>query len=171
ALAVSAAPQSLEAQVLPVPQRRNTGAERRAYLQELRDIADDVLERWRAAWNRDDFDALAELYIDEALFVPGHGEARHGRPFIRQALEASLPAASDLRINTVDFDASDRLIYVSGRYFFMVRPPNAYPYEDSGSWAMVLKRQNDRWYIRSQIMKSDIDIPVATAPASAPETP
>ena len=171
ALALPALSSVLQAQVLPVPQRRNTGAERRAYLAEMRDNADDVLERWRRAWNQDDLSELAELYVEEALYVPGHGGARHGRPFIKESLAALLPTAQDLRISTMDFDASDRLIYVSGRYFFMVRPPTGYPWEDSGSWAMVLKRENDKWYIRSQIMKSDIEPPSATAPASAENTP
>lgn len=171
ALSLPFAPPTAAAQVLPVPQRRNTGAERRAYLAEMQDNAEDVLERWRNAWNRDKLDELEELYVEEALYVPAHGEARQGRPYIKESLAALLPTAQTIRMSTVDFDASDRLIYVSGRYYYMVRPPTGYPWEDSGSWAMVLKRENDRWYIRSQIMKSDVEPLSATTPATAENTP
>jgi uncharacterized protein (TIGR02246 family) len=106
-----------------------------------------TVNRYVAASNQGDAEALAELYADDALLLPPDHEPIHGREaiveFWRQGTDEGL-AVSTLRL-----EVNGDVAYLVGRYRL---PPTEEESADSGQYVLCLKRQPDgAWKLTADI--------------------
>ena len=106
-----------------------------------------TVDRYVAASNEGDAEALADLYAEDAMLLPPDHEPIHGREaiveFWRQGTDTGLEV-SPLRLE-VDGD----IAYMVGRYRL---PPTDEEEADSGQYVLCLKRQRDgAWKLTADI--------------------
>ena len=106
-----------------------------------------AVDRYVAASNRGDAEALMALYEDECLVLPPDHEPIQGRRAIRDVL-----APGDRRGTRGEHAASEvdgKIGYLVGRYHL---PPTDEEPADSGKYVMCLKRQRDgSWKLAADI--------------------
>jgi uncharacterized protein (TIGR02246 family) len=106
-----------------------------------------TVDRYVAASNDGDADALAELYADDALLLPPDHEPIHGREaiveFWRQGTDEGL------EVSTLRLEVNGDVAYLVGRYRL---PPTDEESADSGQYVLCLKRQADgAWKLTADI--------------------
>jgi uncharacterized protein (TIGR02246 family) len=106
-----------------------------------------TVDRYVAASNEGNAEALAELYADDALLLPPDHEPIHGREaiveFWRQGTDEGLEV-SPLRL-----EVAGDVAYMVGRYRL---PPTEEEAADSGQYVLCLKRQTDgAWKLTADI--------------------
>ena len=106
-----------------------------------------TVDRYVAASNEGDAEALASLYADDALLLPPDHEPIHGRKaiveFWRQGTDEGLEV-SPLRL-----EVNGDVAYMVGRYRL---PPTEEEAADSGQYVLCLKRQADgAWKLTADI--------------------
>ncbi|HEU4955709.1 MAG TPA: SgcJ/EcaC family oxidoreductase [Gemmatimonadales bacterium] len=106
-----------------------------------------TVDRYVAASNKGDADALAELYADDALLLPPDHEPIHGREaiveFWRQGTDEGL------EVSTLRLEVNGDVAYLVGRYRL---PPTEEEAADSGQYVLCLKRQADgAWKLTADI--------------------
>jgi uncharacterized protein (TIGR02246 family) len=106
-----------------------------------------TVDRYVAASNEGDAEALAELYADDALLLPPDHEPIHGREaiveFWRQGTDEGL------EVSTLRLEVDGDVAYLVGRYRL---PPTEEEAADSGQYVLCLKRQPDgAWRLTADI--------------------
>ena len=106
-----------------------------------------TVDRYVAASNEGDAEALAELYADDALLLPPDHQPIRGREaivdFWRQGTDEGLEV-SPLRL-----EVNGDVAYMVGRYRL---PPTEAEDADSGQYVLCLKRQADgAWKLTADI--------------------
>jgi uncharacterized protein (TIGR02246 family) len=106
-----------------------------------------TVDRYVAASNEGDADALADLYADDALLLPPDHEPIHGREaiveFWRQGTDEGL------EVSTLRLEVNGDVAYLVGRYRL---PPTEEEAADSGQYVLCLKRQADgAWKLTADI--------------------
>jgi uncharacterized protein (TIGR02246 family) len=112
-----------------------------------RGAVEATVDRYVAASNEGDAEALADLYAEDALLLPPDHEPIHGRTaigeFWRQGTDTGLEV-SPLRL-----EVHGDVAYVVGRYRL---PPTEEEAADSGQYVLCLKRQPDGdWKLTADI--------------------
>jgi uncharacterized protein (TIGR02246 family) len=112
-----------------------------------RQAIEAAVERYVAASNRGDADALAALYADDAMLLPPDHEPIRGRQaigeFWRQGTDEGL------QVTTLKVEVEGDLGYLIGRYSL---PPTDEEPADSGKYVMCLRRQQDgSWKLTADI--------------------
>lgn len=116
-------------------------------------VVDTIIEKWSAAFNRLDADALSTLYSESALFygsVPTLFRGRTGVASYFNGLTrwpSPTVAFSDLVITTVGAD----IVNMAGKATFMTTP-DAVPLNVKITWVVVRERpasENGGWHIVS----------------------
>ena len=105
---------------------------------------------------RQDFDALVELYTENAVFMPPHQPAVRGRASLRTWMSA-FPKVSRFAFDVDEIDGRADLAYVRGRYSMTFQPDGApAPVTDVGKFIEIRRRQADgSWLIEADIFNSD----------------
>ena len=106
-----------------------------------------TVDRYVAASNEGDAEALAELYADDALLLPPDHEPIHGREaiveFWRQGTDEGL------EVRPLRLEVNGDVAYMVGRYRL---PPTEEEAADSGQYVLCLKRQADgAWKLTADI--------------------
>ena len=103
-----------------------------------------------------DFDSLVRLYTEDAVVMPPHHPAVHGRTAIRSWFP-SFPRVSRFSLTIDESDGRADLAYVRGSYSMTLHPEGApRPVEDAGKYIEIRKRQADgSWPIAADIFNSD----------------
>jgi len=143
------------AQAMFVPNPEIRRAELAAYRAEMRKAAQKIIAQWKAAWERDDAAATAALYADNAFFAPPGGPPQETAKAVLEHLRATLPSASGLTIEMIDFEGAGDLSYATAKYSYIVTPPDAAAYMEQGMCVFVFTRDGRRLRIRSQVMTTD----------------
>jgi uncharacterized protein (TIGR02246 family) len=112
-----------------------------------RQAIEAAVERYVAASNEGDADALAALYADDAMLLPPDHEPIRGRQaigdFWRQGTDEGL------RVTTLKVEVEGDIGYLVGRYNL---PPTDEEPADSGKYVMCLRRQRDgSWKLTADI--------------------
>jgi hypothetical protein len=152
-LGVHALATEAAAQVLPIERSTPYEVQYQTLLKERTQDLNGVLERLRAAWTRRDVRGVTELYLPNARLGLPTIEL-DGREDIQETLERVLPTMSDFRIAVDDVEAGGRLIYASGRYSYLERPPQSSARIYEGRFFLLLYRESDRWWIKSLVFSS-----------------
>lgn len=109
---------------------------------------------WAAALHAKQLDALAMLYAPDAVFLEPDGQRVSGRPAIRDLCKKMMDTfTSDLTFHSLVTGQSGTLAYDSGDYQeTLIANADGKKTDASGTYLMVLKRQNDgRWLILAQM--------------------
>ena len=106
-----------------------------------------TVDRYVAASNEGDAEALAELYAEDALLLPPDHEPIRGRAaiveFWRQGTDLGL------EVSTLRLEVAGDVAYLVGRYRL---PPTEEEAADSGQYVLCLKRQPDgAWKLTADI--------------------
>lgn len=113
-----------------------------------------------AAMRSADYDALAALYTEDALFLPPNHDAITGRAEIRTYL-ATFPPITRFDITVGAIEGAGNMAVVHGRYSMTLEPPGMPPMEDHGKYVEVRRRQPDgSWLIHWDTFNSSVPLPI-----------
>ncbi len=114
-------------------------------------------EEWAQHWNRNELDKLIDAYADDAVYLPPHHGAVHGREAIREYLKGPLShGVRDLTYKVTFIKHSGDLAYDVGRYTMTV-PQHGNTRKDEGKYLVVWKKQADgKWRIAADSWSSDL---------------
>jgi len=106
-----------------------------------------TVDRYVAASNEGDAEALTELYADDAVLLPPNHEPIHGREAIGEFWQQGTD--SGLEVSTLRLEVHGNVAYLVGRYHL---PPTEQEEADSGQYVLCLKRQtNGTWKLTADI--------------------
>ncbi len=115
-----------------------------------------------------DFDAVAGLYLEDAVLNAPNHPAQKGRAAVKAFLEGFPPVREFTSTREV-VDGRGDLAFVYGTYAMTVAPPGAPEIKDSGKYVEIRRKQADgRWLIAVDIFNSDLPVAPPPAPASSP---
>ncbi|HSG06728.1 MAG TPA: SgcJ/EcaC family oxidoreductase [Longimicrobiales bacterium] len=144
-----AAPSRAEAQA-PGYQQVDTRSIMAEYHAEVIEQVNRVMDRWGAAWGRDEADRVADLYWESAVLIPLGGAPLRGQDAIRDHLTRTLPTMGRVEAFMLDFDASGGMAVVYGNY--MLEGEGGA--QRSGPLITVYLQRGRTWKIRSQVFVS-----------------
>jgi uncharacterized protein (TIGR02246 family) len=102
-------------------------------------------DRWRAAYEAGDLDALADLYEPDATLYTRHRPAKRGRDEILAYFEAAKASGAEASIRfapeAVEVDGSYG--FLTALWWLTVTPPGGEPIMDAGRSFLVLKKGED----------------------------
>jgi uncharacterized protein (TIGR02246 family) len=106
-----------------------------------------TVDRYVAASNEGDAEALAALYADDALLLPPDHEPIHGREAIVEFWREGTDEG--LEVSPLRLEVNGDVAYMVGRYRL---PPTEEEAADSGQYVLCLKRQPDgAWKLTADI--------------------
>ena len=106
-----------------------------------------TVDRYVAASNEGDAEALTALYADDAVLLPPDHEPIHGREAIGQFWRDGTDTG--LEVSTLRLEVDGSVAYLVGRYRL---PPTDLEDADSGQYVLCLKRQQDgAWKLTADI--------------------
>lgn len=116
-----------------------------------------VGQEWAEHWNAGDLDRLVAAYSEDAVYMPPHHAAVHGRGAIREYLKGPMQhGVGNLTYEVTYIKRSGGLAYDVGRYSMTV-PQDGGARQDHGKYLTVWKRQPDgRWKIVADSFSSDL---------------
>lgn len=119
----------------------------------IRKAGDD----WAKYWNAKDLDHLVSIYAPDAVYLPPHHGAVHGRDAIREYLKGPLAhGVTELSFEVTYIKHDGNLAYDVGRYAMSV-PQQGTRKQDRGKYLTVWRRQTDgRWHITADAWSSDL---------------
>lgn len=147
----------VEPQVVTMPQVNEQAEE-----QAIRDL----VRRWDAAIAAKDLDAVAGMYMEDAVLMPPNAPLVRGRAAIRSGWSDMFqtPGFSlSVTPTTVDVAASGDMAEEVGTWRFSGETPQG-PMSDEGKYVVVWKKVDGEWKVSSDIFNSDKP---AAPPASA----
>jgi uncharacterized protein (TIGR02246 family) len=106
-----------------------------------------TVDRYVAASNEGDAEALTALYADDAVLLPPDHEPIHGREAIGEFWREGTDTG--LEVSTLRLEVDGNVAYLVGRYHL---PPTDQEDADSGQYVLCLKRQRDgAWKLTADI--------------------
>ncbi len=114
-------------------------------------------QQWAKHFNARDLDKLMAAYAPDAVYMPPHHAAIHGRDAIREYLNNPMRhGVCDLAYEVTFVKHSGDLAYDVGRYTMTV-PRNGGKRQDRGKYLTVWRRQPDgKWLIVADTWSSDL---------------
>jgi len=114
-------------------------------------------EDWARHWNAKELDKLVAAYAADAVYLPPHHGAVHGRDAIREYLKGPLAhGVSDLKFEVTYIRQAGDVAYDVGRYS-MVVPEDGARKQDRGKYLTVWRRDADgAWRIVADAWSSDL---------------
>jgi uncharacterized protein (TIGR02246 family) len=114
-------------------------------------------DQWARHWNARDLDKVVTMYAPDAVYLPPHHEAVHGRDSIREYLRTPLAhGVSDLSFDVSYIKQSGSVAWDVGTYRMRVPETNGTTREDRGKYLTVWKREGTRWSITADAWSSDL---------------
>jgi uncharacterized protein (TIGR02246 family) len=103
-----------------------------------------------------DFDTLLSLYAEDAVFMPPHHPAVHGRAALKTWL-AAFPTVTLIDVRTDRIDGRGDLAYVRGSYTMSVTPGDGQQtISDAGKFLEIRQKQADgSWLLVTDMFNSD----------------
>jgi len=118
-----------------------------------RQAVERVMDRYLAAYHRNDASAMAQLYAADGFLLPPGRELIQGRGAIREFWEQGMEAS--IQMDNVAIGAAGGTGYVVGRYRI---PADEDGEAESGKYVVTLRRQSDGvWRVAADIWNEDGD--------------
>jgi uncharacterized protein (TIGR02246 family) len=114
-------------------------------------------EQWARHWNAGELDKLIQAYAPDAVYMPPHHPAAHGRDAICEYLKSPMKhGVGELTYEVTFIKHSGDLAYDVGRYTMSV-PWGGGKRQDRGKYLTVWRRQpNGEWLIVADTWSSDL---------------
>lgn len=107
---------------------------------------EQIHQRFVAAFNRGDSDALLDLYEDDAVLVAQPGQQVQGKDGIGEALQGFLGLSGPIDLQTKAVVRVGDIAYLAGSWTLDGKAPDGSPVHLEGVTAEVLRRGPDgRW--------------------------
>jgi len=135
---------------------RGAGAFLAEYYAEVIQRVGETMTAWRLAVREDDLDATVESYWEDAQLLFPDRAPIVGQTAIRRFYSEFLPGIGELQTSMIDFDASGRMGFVSGPFYYEVPVAGGSPNRIEGMHVTVLIRRGRDWRIRTQIFRLDV---------------
>jgi uncharacterized protein (TIGR02246 family) len=119
----------------------------------IRQIGSD----WAQSWNAGDLEKVVAVYAPDAVYLPPHHEAVHGRDAIRGYLQGPRShGVSDLAFDVTYIKQSGDVAWDVGTYRMSVPQNDGTKREDHGKYLTVWKRSGTKWLITADAWSSDL---------------
>jgi len=121
----------------------------------IRKIGDD----WARHWNAGQRDGVVAAYAEDAVYLPPHHPAVHGRDAIREYLKAPLAhGVSDLAFEVTYIKQQGPVAWDVGTYRMTVPQGDGTKKEDHGKYLTVWRRVGKNWLIVADSWSSDMPV-------------
>ena len=119
----------------------------------IRRIGDD----WARHWNAGELDGVVAAYAEDAVYLPPHHEAVHGRAAIREYLKAPLShGVSDLAFEVTYIKQQGPIAWDVGTYRMTIPQSDGTKKEDHGKYLSVWRRVGRNWLMVADAWSSDL---------------
>ena len=96
---------------------------------------------WARKWNTGQLDGVVAAYAEDAVYLPPHHEAVHGRDAIREYLKAPLAhGVSNLAFEVTYIKQQGRIAWDVGTYHMTIPGNDGTKREDHGKYLTVWRR-------------------------------
>lgn len=112
---------------------------------------------WARHWNAGELDEVVAAYAADAVYLPPHHPAVHGRDSIREYLKAPLShGVSDLAFDVTYIKQQGPVAWDVGTYRMNVPLNDGTKREDRGKYLTVWRRVGKKWLIAADAWSSDL---------------
>lgn len=112
---------------------------------------------WARHWNAGELDKVVAAYAADAVYLPPHHPAVHGRDSIREYLKAPLShGVSDLAFDVTYIKQQGPVAWDVGTYRMNVPLNDGTRKEDHGKYLTVWRRVGKNWLIAADAWSSDL---------------
>jgi uncharacterized protein (TIGR02246 family) len=112
---------------------------------------------WARHWNAGELDGVVAAYAEDAVYLPPHHVAVHGREAIRHYLKAPLGhGMSDLAFEVTYIKQQGPIAWDVGTYRMNVPQSDGTKKEDHGKYLTVWRRVGKSWLISADAWSSDL---------------
>ena len=119
----------------------------------IRRIGDD----WARHWNAGELDGVVAAYAEDAVYLPPHHAAVHGRDAIREYVKAPLShGVSDLAFDVTYIKQQGPIAWDVGTYRMTIPQSDGTKREDRGKYLTVWRRVGKNWLIAADAWSSDL---------------
>jgi uncharacterized protein (TIGR02246 family) len=133
--------------------RTAEGSRKIAAAAAIRRIGDD----WARHWNAGELDGVVAAYAEDAVYLPPHHEAVHGRDTIREYLKAPLGhGVSDLAFVVTYIKQQGPIAWDVGTYRMTIPQTDGTKKEDHGKYLSVWRRVGKNWLLAADAWSSDL---------------
>jgi len=116
-----------------------------------------VGDEWARYWNAGDLDGVVATYAEDAVYLPPHHEAVHGRDAIREYLKAPLGhGVSELAFDVTYIKQQGAIAWDVGTYRMNIPEHDGTTKEDHGKYLTVWRRVGKNWLIVADAWSSDL---------------
>lgn len=129
-----------------------------AVTNEVESLIAKIGDDWAKHWNAAELEKLTRLYADDAVYMPPHHAAVHGREAIHEYLKGPLRhGVRDLQYEVTFIKHSGDLAYDVGRFSMTVPQADGTRRQDRGKYLTVWRHQpNGEWKIVADCWSSDL---------------
>jgi uncharacterized protein (TIGR02246 family) len=119
----------------------------------IRRIGDD----WARHWNAGELNGVVAAYAEDAVYLPPHHEAVHGRDAIREYLKGPLShGVSDLAFAVTYIKQQGAIAWDVGTYRMTVPQKDGTKKVDHGKYLTVWRHVGKGWLIAADAWSSDL---------------
>jgi uncharacterized protein (TIGR02246 family) len=112
---------------------------------------------WAQHWNAGRLDDLVAAYAPDAVYLPPHHGAVHGRDAIREYLRGPLShGVGNLAFDVTYIRQDAKLAWDVGTYRMTVPLADGRKKEDHGKYLTIWKRTGRKWLITADAWSSDL---------------
>jgi ketosteroid isomerase-like protein len=102
-------------------------------------------------------DGVVATYAEDAVYLPPHHEAVHGRNAIREYLKAPIShGVSDLAFEVTYIKQQGPIAWDVGKYRMTIPQPDGTKKEDHGKYLSVWRRVGNKWLLVADAWSSDL---------------
>jgi ketosteroid isomerase-like protein len=113
-------------------------------------------EFMRTAAAKDSGALVKAFYASEAVLMPPNHPAVEGRDNIRAFLQGLMDSGfTSLKLETTTTASAGDLAYGRGRYVLSMSPPGTAPFQETGKYVVVYRRQGGAWRAVTDMFSSD----------------
>ena len=121
----------------------------------IRQIGSD----WALHWNTGDLDKVVAAYAVDAVYLPPHHPAVHGREAIREYLRGPLShGVANLAFDVTYIKQHGGVAWDVGTYRMSVPQQDGTTKEDHGKYLTVWQRVGKKWLIAADAWSSDLPL-------------
>jgi uncharacterized protein (TIGR02246 family) len=114
-------------------------------------------DAWARHWNAGELDGVVAAYAEDAVYLPPHHEAVHGRDTIREYLKAPLGhGVSDLAFVVTYIKQQGPIAWDVGTYRMTIPQTDGTKKEDRGKYLSVWRRVGKKWLLAADAWSSDL---------------
>lgn len=114
-------------------------------------------DEWARHWNAGELNGVVAAYAKDAVYLPPHHQAVHGRDAIREYLKAPLGhGVSDLAFEVTYIKQQGPVAWDVGTYRMTIPQADGTKKEDHGKYLTVWRREGRSWLIVADAWSSDL---------------